>query len=191
MDEINSSVNDVVHTINDEKKAINSAVSIANSIDKGLDSIKASYVNVDENLILVNNLLKNNHNSVLSMDASLTSTTDAYQHVESEISSLREQIDKQKIQTDNILTLKDNLSDISSSINILTSRYNMDLLSENRKQLELITLSTIKKPIEVSLKASRRTLFYRIEKFVLLARDQTFLFYEKRVHRTLFLFVIF
>jgi len=77
MDEINSSVNDVVHTINDEKKAINSAVSIANSIDKGLDSIKASYVNVDENLILVNNLLKNNHNSVLSMDASLTSTTDS------------------------------------------------------------------------------------------------------------------
>ncbi len=145
MDEINSSVNDVVHTINDEKKAINSAVSIANSIEKGLDSIKLSYVNVDENLILVNNLLKKNHSSMLSMDTSLTSTTDAYQHVESEISSLREQIDKQKVQTDNILTLKDNLSDISSSINILTSRYNMDLLSENRKQLELITLSTIKK----------------------------------------------
>jgi methyl-accepting chemotaxis protein len=145
MNDIDTSVNSVVATIHEEKKSINSAVSIANDIEKGLDSIKLSYIQVDENLELVNNLLTKNQASIFSMDNSLNATSDAYQQVEAEISLLRQEIGQQKIHTENIYTLKDNLNDLSSSIHILTSRHNLDLLTQNRQQLEVLAVSTIEK----------------------------------------------
>lgn len=145
MNDIDFSIGSVKETTLKESQSIQSAVSVANNIEKGLDLIKSSYLEVDENLGLVNSLLKKNHDSVVNMDTSLNATFDAYQVVEAEINSLREEINQQQAHTENIFNLKDNLNDISTSIHILTNRYPLDLIAQNQHHLEGLAAGTIKK----------------------------------------------
>jgi len=145
MNTINQSAQHVVETIVEEKKTITSAVSVVKTIEDGLQLIEDSHSHVDESLNLVNTLLNKNLDSVTKMDDSLFQSITAFQEVDVEIANLREEIQRQEKQTNTIVFLKDNISDISTSLQILTSRYGLDLVNKNTLQLKNSTLETIKK----------------------------------------------
>lgn len=145
MKDINLSIESVKKTTHEESIAIQNAVTIASTIEEGLDSIKTSFESVDENLTLVDSLLDKNKNSINNMDASLNLTFNAYQDVEREISAIREDIDAQQQSTERIEGLKDNLNDVSTSLNIITNKYQLNLLKENKSHLEQQAQLTIEK----------------------------------------------
>lgn len=145
MKDINLSIESVKKTTHEESVTIQNAVVIASTIEEGLDSIKTSFESVDENLTLVDTLLEKNKNSIINMDASLNQTYNAYQDVEREISAIREDIDAQQQSTEKIEGLKDNLNDVSTSLNIITNKYQLNLLKENKNQLEQHAQLTIDK----------------------------------------------
>lgn len=150
MQEINSSIESVQETTKEEGVSITQAVVKATHIGESLSAINDSYVEVDANLAQMDTLLKRTKQSITTMDHSLQETFSAYQEVENEIISIRQGIDHQQIlsnKMDNVGTI---LTDLSKSLNIVTNRFNTDLVAQNKRYVNELANKTIKKLLKLT-----------------------------------------
>jgi methyl-accepting chemotaxis protein len=135
MKDIDESIVLVKESTNNELSHIQDAVTKAKGIGSGLEVMTKSYHVVESKLKEMNLNLKNNSTYIKQIDDSLEEAFTAYEHVESEINSLRKGINIQHNLGEQIMAIDGVLTDVSKNINILTNRFNLNLMENSKKKI--------------------------------------------------------
>lgn len=132
--EIMRNIDDFILKVKDnsatEKQQVELAVGKAKKVTIGLSEITTSFTDIEEKLLKMNNDLERNNELSSEVNHVLEDTNIAFSKVTNEISGIDEHIHNQHKHTEKILDIEGILKDITKSLNLITDRYHIDMLSE-------------------------------------------------------------
>lgn len=135
MKHIDSSIYDVKDKSKEENLQIKETVNKAETINVGLSKISESFLLIEDKLDLMNRDLTSNVELNLVINSDLEETTSAYEKVSYEINEINQYIELQHVQTGKMKQIEGILKDISSSLGIITDKYQIDLLGNIKNKV--------------------------------------------------------
>ncbi|QUI25261.1 hypothetical protein HZI73_24470 [Vallitalea pronyensis] len=133
IDELIDLVKDNSH---EERIEIESTVTSAEKVNSSLSEITDAFSHIEHNLCIMNQALDHNNQLTESVNTSLSATEKAFAKVTEEIERINDDINRQYHHTDKISAIELILKDISKSLEIITHKYHLNLLSKAKEKIE-------------------------------------------------------
>lgn len=130
MKSIDTYIEKVKENSANETSEIKAAVEKAESVTKGLSSITQSFTDIQHKLENMNTDLEGNSLLTAEINTVLSETELAFLGVSEEIDGINTHITHQSKHTQKIMDIEGILQDISSSLNIITKKYEVNLLDK-------------------------------------------------------------
>ncbi len=136
MSRIDDSIANVKEKSKEENKKVKDTVTKAEKVNSGLTKITNSFLQIEDSLGTMNKDLINNIELSEKVYSDLEETKNAYKKVTEEIEGINGHIKEQHKHTKKMMDIEGILSDISSNLENVTGKYQLDILGNAKTTLE-------------------------------------------------------